>query len=76
MDIKRLRVLVIEIFRTDSLGVLLDENLTWKDHINTTENKISKNIGLILRAKIVLNKDSLTKLFYLLLFKLRHYRMG
>ena len=76
MDIKRLRVLVIEIFRIDSLGVLLDENLTWKDHINTTENKISKNIGLILRAKIVLNKDSLTKLLYLLLFKLRQYRMG
>ena len=22
------------------LGVLLDENLTWKDHINTIENKI------------------------------------
>ena len=56
------RVLVIEIFETVSLGVLLDKNL--KDHINTIKNKISKSIGLILRAKNVLNKDSLTKLLY------------
>ena len=45
-------------------GVLLDENLTWKDRINTIENKFSKNIRLIFRAKNVLNKDSLTKLCY------------
>ena len=29
---------------TKFFGVLLDENLTWKDHISTIENKISKNI--------------------------------
>ena len=58
------------------LGVLLDENLTWKDHINTIENKISKKIGLIFRAKNVLNKNGLTKLLYSLLFKLRQYGMG
>ena len=46
------------------LGVLVDENLAWKDHINTLENKISKNFGLIFRAKNLLNKDSLTKLYY------------
>ena len=46
------------------LGVPQDENLTLKDHINIIENKISKNIGLIFRAKNVLNKDSLMKLYY------------
>ena len=25
------------------LGVKIDENLTWRDHINTVENKIAKN---------------------------------
>ena len=30
------------------LGVFLDENLTWKDHIKYTQNKITKNIGLFL----------------------------
>ena len=42
------------------LGVLIDKNLTWKDHISSIKNKISKNIGLIFRAKNVVNKDSLT----------------
>ena len=27
------------------LGIILDENLCWKKHINLIENKISKNIG-------------------------------
>ena len=31
-------------YRIKLLGFLLDEMLTWKDHKNTTENKISKNI--------------------------------
>ena len=40
-----------EIARTDSmfLGVLLDENLSWKTHIKYIENKISKNIGNYLK---------------------------
>ena len=29
------------------LGVLLDEKLSWKDHIKYNENKISKNIRIL-----------------------------
>ena len=29
------------------LGILLDENLNWKTHINYLENKISKNIEIL-----------------------------
>ena len=39
-----------------SLGVFLDENLTWKEHIKYIENKIAKNIGIISRSKPHLNK--------------------
>ena len=39
-----------------SLGVFLDENLTWKEHIKYNENKIAKNIGIISRSKPHLNK--------------------
>ena len=27
------------------LGILLDENVSWKEHMKLTENKIAKNIG-------------------------------
>ena len=32
------------------LGVIIDENLTWKNHIEVVENKISKNIGVLYGA--------------------------
>ena len=41
------------------LGVLLDENLSWKDPIKYIENKVAKNIGLLYRAKLFLDKTSL-----------------
>ena len=43
-----------EIQREESikfLGVLLDQHLTWKEHIKLTENKIAKNIGILYKAK-------------------------
>ena len=46
------------------LGVLLDENLSWKTHIKYIENKISKNIGILFRARPFLNKKSLLSLYY------------
>ena len=29
------------------LGVSIDENLAWRDHIDTVENEIAKTIGLL-----------------------------
>ena len=31
----------------DFLGVIIDESVTWKNHIEVIENKISKNIEVI-----------------------------
>ena len=56
-----------EIARTDSikfLDVLLDENLSWKTHIKYIENKISKNISILFKARSFLYKKSLLSLYY------------
>ena len=45
------------------LVILLDENLSWKEHLKLTEYEIAKNIGLIYKAKLYLNKDSLLALY-------------
>ncbi|XP_065665719.1 uncharacterized protein LOC136087141 [Hydra vulgaris] len=37
------------------LGVVLDENLTWRDHIGLIENKISKNIDHSFEEKAIFN---------------------
>ena len=52
------------------LGVLLDENLSWKDHIKYIENKVAKNIALLYRAKLFLDKKSLLTLYYSYIYTL------
>ena len=37
---------------------MVDENLTWIDHITLVENKLSKNLGLLHKVKKYLNKKS------------------
>ena len=44
-------------------GVLLDEHLSWKEHIRYTGNKVAKSIGLLHRAKH-LGKHFLFTLYY------------
>ena len=57
----------IEIKRENSgkfLGVIIDENLTWKNHIEVIENKISKNIGVLYRASYLLDFKNLLKIYF------------
>ena len=41
------------------LGALLDENLSWKEHIKYIKSKIAKNIGRLYKAKPCIDKHSL-----------------
>ena len=46
------------------LGVLIDKHLTWKVHITVIENKVSKNLGLLYRARGVLASTALKNLCF------------
>ena len=46
------------------LGVWIDENLTWRDHIHTVENKIAKNIGLLYQGKHYLHDNCLKQIYF------------
>ena len=41
---------------TKFLGVFIDENLSWKQHIEILNSKISKSIGSLYKSKDVLSK--------------------
>jgi hypothetical protein len=49
------------------LGVLLDENLSFKSHIEATSNKISKSIFCMNRSKNFLTKKALRSLYFTLI---------
>ena len=57
----------VEIKREKSnkfLGVIIDENLTWENHIEVVENKLSKNIGVIYRTSYLLDFKNLWKIYF------------
>ena len=46
------------------LGVILDDSLTWKHHINHINKKISKSLFAIKQVKHILNIDSLKTIYF------------
>ena len=55
------------------LGVLLDENLTWKDHINCINAKVSKNIGLLYKARFLLDEKCSKQLYFSFIYSYLNY---
>ena len=46
------------------LGVILDENMTWKSHISCIESKVSKHLGVLYEARGLLDKKCLKQLYF------------
>jgi hypothetical protein len=53
---------------TKLLGIILDSGLSWKKHLSYLSKKISKSIGILSRARQMLNKDILLQLYYSFLY--------
>ena len=53
-----------EIEKTKILGVIIDNKLNWKEHIAYIADKLSRGIGMIIKARHYLNKDALLSLYY------------
>ena len=53
-----------EVDKSKLLGILIDSKLTWKQHIAYVSGKISRGIGMIIKAGQYLNKQGLISLYY------------
>ena len=49
---------------TKFLGVYIDQHLSFQDHIRYIKGKISRGIGILCKARKVLNKSTLLTLYY------------
>ena len=52
-----------QVVKTKFLGVVIDNKLNWKEHVSLISGKISRSIGMIIKAKHSLNKDALMTLY-------------
>ena len=58
---------------TKFLGVYVDEHLTWKVHIDYICKKVSKSIGILLKARRYLNQNTLQQLYYTFIYPYLSY---
>ena len=47
-------ILIEQVAETKFLGVIITENLTWDNHINTVCNKVSKSNGIIGKIRLLI----------------------
>ena len=50
-----------EVKKTKFLGVIIDNKLSWQDHV---ASKVSRGMGMIIKARNYLNRKSLLTLYY------------
>ena len=43
---------------TKTLGVIVDECITWRDHVDKVGKKAAKGIGMLQRSKHVFDRDT------------------
>ena len=61
---------VDRVTKTKFMGVIIDENLTWKNHIDGITKTISRNIGMINKLKFFVPERILRTLYCTLLFRM------
>ena len=53
---------------TKFLGVIVDEKLSWSNHIDYVASKIAKNIGIICRVRKIFSGNLLRNLYYTFIY--------
>ena len=71
IDINSTRLEIVNDFKY--LGVLLDPTLSWKDHVEYIDNKVSSRLGMLRRARKVLPKATCLMLYNTLVLPLFDY---
>ena len=54
--------------QTKFLGLIIDEKLTWRNHVNHISTKIAKGIGILIKARFCLNKETLVSLYHTFIY--------
>ena len=68
LDIKIQETVIMKVSTVKFLGITLDENLTFKDHVNKVTRNISKSVGVMRRLHCQLSAKAMVKLFYSLVY--------
>ena len=65
--------IIEQTFKIKFLGVIIDSQITWKNHINYICGKIAKGIGIIIKARKLLDRETLLTLYYSFIYPYLQY---
>ena len=68
LDIQIRESILTKVLTVKFLAVTLDENLTFKDHVNKVTSNISKSVGVMRRLHCQLPANVMVKLYYSLVY--------
>ena len=55
--------IITRVRATKFLGVIIDEKITWKNHISLVRSKLAKTVGILYRVRHLLNRSALFMLY-------------
>ena len=64
---------VERVYKTELLGVVIDNKLNWRYHIDYIANRIYKTIGIIVKVKNILNLKTTKDLYYSFIYPYLKY---
>jgi hypothetical protein len=73
VSIKIDNVAINQVKTTKFLGVIINENLSWSDHIDVVTSKCNKNLGVIRKLSYILPREVLLSLYYTLIYPYINY---
>lgn len=59
---------MIEVTSTRFLGILIDEKLTWKEHLSFVCNKVTKSLGIIRKISALVHSSCFLTLYFSLVY--------
>ena len=75
MDVKLCihKIPIQQVDNTKVLGVIIDYNLNWSNHVSYINSKLAKGIGIICKARKFFSKSALINLYFHTLFIVSRY---
>ena len=72
-NVKIMGINISRVEYTKFLGVIIDSTLSWQHHIDYISTKISKNIGIIRKARKIFTDDTILSLYYSFIYPYLNY---
>ena len=72
-DIRINNIKISRVTESKFLGIMIEENLSWKNHIQMLSTKLAKSVGILNLARKTLDKDTLKMLYYAFIYPLLLY---